>query len=183
MLRRPVALLRLQHRSVWGVDRAHTPQRRQPSTTAATTPHRRCCPRTQNRWVLKEGSHLRRLQLIGSYKPEANPQGPSKPAAIYDGCNLAGRIIEHRPEFLKEGSHLRRLQLGHVLSLSFLILFPQRRQPSTTAATWCRSSRTSCYRVVLKEGSHLRRLQPAPAECATVGGYSSKKAAIYDGCN
>src|SRR5690625_464926 len=109
------------------------PQRRQPSTTAATCVATRC--RASAAAILKEGSHLRRLQ----------------------------------PGF--------RCRLICKASCS-----PQRRQPSTTAATGSQPPER-LITALLKEGSHLRRLQLVH-DCGPdhVGG-SSKKAAIYDGCN
>src|SRR5690625_702628 len=61
--------------------------------------------------ILKEGSHLRRLQL--ACRDQRVPRaGSSKKAAIYDGCNvLCSRCSVAMLWFLKEGSHLRRLQL------------------------------------------------------------------------
>src|SRR5690625_2728354 len=62
--------------------------------------------------ILKEGSHLRRLQ----------PQSLTRPKP-------------HSPSILKEGSHLRRLQPHASASRHSRVRCPQRRQPSTTAAT------------------------------------------------
>src|SRR5690625_4641303 len=83
----------------------------------------------------------------------------SKKAAIYDGCNrrrLARSGMQSR--ILREGNHLRRLQPQAVGEVSHPIADPQRRQPSTTAATCGRATHDRLVR-------------------------SSKKAAIYDGCN
>ena len=108
------------------------PQRRQPSTTAATLSSWRNLAASK---LLKEGSHLRRLQQHEHGIPVAGWQLSSKKAAIYDGCNASAGTSCTRP-----------------------VRTPQRRQPSTTAAT------TGDSRVDAHDDS-------------------SKKAAIYDGCN
>src|SRR5690625_4236123 len=107
------------------------PQRRQPSTTAATRQQAR---HARGRCaLLKEGSHLRRLQPLATpaWMRMMTPQRrqPSTTAATPPTSSSSPGL-----KILKEGSHLRRLQLengplkGHKVS-------PQRRQPSTTAAT------------------------------------------------
>src|SRR5690625_913430 len=62
------------------------PQRRQPSTTAATA---HAPPLLWAQFFLKEGSHLRRLQLAQPFD-RSHPAVSSKKAAIYDGGNLPG---------------------------------------------------------------------------------------------
>src|SRR5690625_1985865 len=156
MLRRPVALLRLQHRSVWGVDRAHTPQRRQPSTTAATLPSgltRRPLQSSKKaaiydgcnacaEFVAKALQHPQRRQpstTAATPKPNwAALQHPDPQRRQPSTTAATGRLIHDRPlltRFLKEGSHLRRLQPPSGTSTPVVRCCPQRRQPSTTAAT------------------------------------------------
>ena len=68
---------------------------------------RRLLNRTDS--ILKEGSHLRRLQLAVIVWLVLTAWS-SKKAAIYDGCNLIAWPAGLPVAFLKEGSHLRRLQ-------------------------------------------------------------------------
>src|SRR5690625_5854608 len=82
----------------------------------------------------------------------------SKKAAIYDGCNR------------------------NSISRSCSRDAPQRRQPSTTAATLGQALDQARHSL-LKEGSHLRRLQLTALVAFVLISESSKKAAIYDGCN
>src|SRR5690625_2484773 len=113
------------------VFRVQDPQRRQPSTTAAT-----CCA------------------VVAVWRC----CGSSKKAAIYDGCNcyrIAGRKIcrdSSKKAAIYDGCNNKNSQF------SAEQLNPQRRQPSTTAATG----------------------KPTPRTATSA---SSKKAAIYDGCN
>src|SRR5690625_1071951 len=98
------------------------------------------------------------------------------------GCNTGASGVSIGHTRLKEGSHLRRLQPESAVDPR-RPGSPQRRQPSTTAATPVIQRRWEHYQI-LKEGSHLRRLQPWAHSPATRNPpASSKKAAIYDGCN
>src|SRR5690625_3806893 len=73
------------------------------------------------------------------------------------GCNTGASGVSIGHTRLKEGSHLRRLQHFPADSRAGPSN-PQRRQPSTTAATPAPSLLRRHYSI-LKEGSHLRRLQ------------------------
>src|SRR5690625_3989572 len=132
----------------------------------------------------------------------------SNKAAIYAGANR--HLVLRRAwrgAVLKEGSHLRRLQLDEIRIKTGLVGLPQRRQPSTTAATsWPARSIASI--------ASPQRRQPSTTAATFVGSFicplehdpqrrqpsttaatgdsmtlvslfagSSKKAAIYDGCN
>ena len=109
------------------------PQRRQPSTTAATAAG---TPRHAQPAVLKEGSHLRRLQLPVRYGEQQAAQ------LLKEGSHLrrlqlrtCNQHLTRRGKLLKEGSHLRRLQQQWTALGPWFPVAPQRRQPSTTAAT------------------------------------------------
>src|SRR5690625_6279430 len=106
-----------------------------------------------------------------------------KKAAIYDGCNRTLPEASPTPtDILKEGSHLRRLQPGSSAGRWYWAprSSPQRRQPSTTAAT-------DVVVVRMFALDDPQRRQPSttaatlvvPAKSAGCA-VSSKKAAIYD---
>src|SRR5690625_5291073 len=112
------------------------------------------------RQLLKEGSHLRRLQPVGGWCWRHSTGASSKKAAIYDGCNdCDGRVLTHAASSSKKAA-----------------IYDGCNSPTLAG--------TGQGAAFLKEGSHLRRLQ-LPAGTALSGreGGSSKKAAIYDGCN
>src|SRR5690625_1522620 len=135
---------------------ASRPQRRQPSTTAAT---------------------------VGPVAVEQCGDS-SKKAAIYDGCNLLplpargwARSPQRRQPSTTAATHATTASGAGGGA-------PQRRQPSTTAATGFRAPgdeplAVSSKKAAIYDGCNLQGRLGRPQE----PGRSSKKAAIYDGCN